>query len=1343
MKPITLITYLLCAICNVFSGKGTDIYFSHLNKQQGLSHYSILSIYQDERGLMWFGTPNGVNLYNGKSIKVYKNDKSNPNSLHNDYVQSITGDRKGTIFLGTQTGISAYDIQTETFKTIFKQHPACLEFHNNLYTAFLNRIYRYDGKEFHIFYELPEKKAIINTLRIEQDSILIGTNEHGLYLLHNQQTLSHLIPQGTITQIFRDSRKNYWITNARDGIGLYLLENGKIKNLKSLPDDKHSLTSNFTHCCCEDLEGNIWIGTFNGLTEYNPQKGTFVRHTTKEPQSNLSHSSIWSLYCDSQGTIWAGTYFGGVSFFNPHKQLFQEYRPSVNEKEGLSSGIVCRMTEDNNHNLWICTEGGGLNKYDRKKGTFQWIRHSDTHNSISHDNVKAIYYDESRNCLWLGTHLGGLNKLDLKTGTFIQYLHEKNKPLSLPSNIISDIIPYQNKLLLATHSGVTVFHPEQGTFHPLIKNPQDHQLTITSTNLLIDHQGTLWITCRWHGVSAYNFKTQKLTNYAWTPQTKKGVSSSIINSVYEDSKGRLWFCTNEGGIALYHKDKNEFENFNMQNCGLLSNLVYNTCEVSSDKFLLTTDKGLSIFDYRTKKCNNYTNLPIEYLKDNALYKAQDNTVFIGGTSGLISFHPSDLHMLNHSYRIFPSRLKVNDQEINVGDESGILSQSLSSAQEITFKPGQNVFHIEYAITDYVPFSEDFIFYRLKGFSDQWARLNPQNIITYTNLNPGNYELEVKAQTQRGKIIAENLLKIQVLPPFYKTTWAYLLYILVGGNIVIFLIKSYKSRIKLQESLKYEQRHAEDTEKLNQAKLRFFTNISHEFRTPLTLIIGQMEALMQSQAFPPSVNHKINGIYRSCTQLMELINELLDFRKQEQGHVNLKVSEHNIVSFAYEHFQTFQDYARQKGISFEFRKSSEQIPLWFDGKQMQKVFNNLLSNAFKHTPQGGKISLSVSRRNQEVLIEVTDNGDGIAQKDIKKIFERFYQTEQSESQAISGTGIGLALTKGIIELHHGSIEVFSEPNEGSTFCIHLKCGNEHFNKEQLHEEKEENQAGSEPILAVQSTPFTEVTTQEKDDKENHTLMGKILIAEDNESLREMLAGIFRPFYTVITAQNGSEGLQKVQAELPDLILSDVIMPSMSGIELCRSVKQDINTCHIPVVLLTARGSAEHTIEGLTIGADDYITKPFNLNILLARCNNLVNNRIRLQEKFSQQPQANPYVLATNEMDKKFIDQVIKILEEHIDEVDFKVDALIETIGISRTRMFNKIKALTGQTPSDFIMTFRLKKAAFMLNHNPELNISEISDRLGFSTPKYFSKCFKEKYNVTPQEYRRKKKSDDRI
>lgn len=1332
---------VICGILNFELVQAQGITFKHLTEADGLSHYTVHSIYQDERGFMWFGTENGANLYNGKSIKVYRHNSNDSNSLQNNCVKQIVGNRKGTIFFRTRTGVQSYDIKKDKFTILYPKQTSYIFFDEGLYLADKNQILKFNGKEFELFYQLPYEKVRISTICIHNDSIAIGTNSHGLFLLH-QKNLSHPIPTGYITDVFRDCSGNYWVTNSTDNVGLCQINReGKIEIFKCIADNTNSLTSNYTHKVCQDKKGNIWIGTFNGLTEYDPKTKKFVRHTKMEHSKGLSHSSIWGLYCDDQGTIWLGTYFGGVNYFNPDKQMYQEFRASTKEEDGLNCSIVSQMVEDSERNLWIGTEGGGINKYNRTINRFEWYSYSGQMNGISHNNVKTIHYDSLHQALWIGTHLGGLNKFDLRTNRFTVYRHKADDSTSLPSNTILNIVPYdKDRLLLSTSNGISVFNMQTGKCRYLFQDLSSIRPNKSAIGWLRDHEGIIWITVSRNGVRSYNPDTKELKTYKRKLHSKSGLSSNDINSIYEDSQHRLWFCTNESGLDFYDRTTRQFRNYNDTTSGNKERRgrMFNICEIDSIHLLVTTEKGFSIFDCQSGNFLNYTNLPLASLKENALYRTKDGTFFIGGTSGLISFTQESIENSSHKYAIYPSRLFVNGREVNVNDESHILSQDLPSTRQITLQPGQNVLNIEYGVTDYIPYSEDDILYRLEGFSDTWTPLNAQNLITYTNLTPGTYTLVVKAQNQKNETVAESRLQIAVLPPLYLTTWAFMFYLLVTAGVIYYGVRSYKRRIKLQESLKYEQKHAEDIEKMNQAKLRFFTNISHEFRTPLTLIISQVEILLQIHSLAPSVYNKILGVYKNCLQLKELINELLDFRKQEQGYMTIKVSEHNIVEFLYKHFLFFQEYARKQQITFNFLKSNEEIPLWFDAKQMQKVINNLLSNAFKHTKEGGNISISVKKRSQEVLIEVMDSGTGIAPQEVKKIFNRFYQTELSDSTLTqSGSGIGLALTKGIVDLHHGTIEVFSELGEGTTFCVHLKCGNEHFSPDQIVENKgiEEMISPAGDAVTNLQIPFAESGNVDKMEDEGEANKRKILIVEDNESLRQMLVDVFKGFYNVLTACNGTEGLEKVKSEQPDLVLSDVIMPQMSGTELCRILKNNMETCHIPVVLLTARTAVEHTLEGLKTGADDYITKPFNVNILLARCNNLVNSRIMLQEKFSKQPQTTPYILATNEMDKKFVAQVTEVIEKHVEDPDFKVDILAEELGIARNKLFVKIKAITGQTPNAFIMTYRLKKAAVMLKSNPELNISEIADCLGFSLPKYFTKCFKEKYNMTPYEYRK--------
>lgn len=1291
-----------------------------------------MSIYQDKKGFIWMGTRNGVSLYNGKEFTVYKFHKNNLNSLIYNNISGITGDGEDEIYFMTSKGISALQVSKNKISTLIQGTIRSMFYHKKLYISSGENIYYYEGGKFKEYYKLKDTQ--ITSLYICDEYMLIGTDNQGLFrLYHSSHELSNYLPEAHVKDIFSDSSGKFWIGTISHGV--YLMNGTKFTNFRHKEDDSTSISSDFVRSFCEDKQGTIWIGTFNGLNRYHASDQTFTVYQKHDKEKSLTHSSIWTLLCDRQGTIWVGTYFGGVNYFNPESQIYHHYQVSSQEGDGLSSPIVGCMTEDGRHNLWIATEGGGINRYNSKTGEFQWYRRAEHSNSISHNNVKAIYYDKNSETMWIGTHMGGLNKLDIRSGYFTYYPSKDNDMESHLLNTIRDIVPYQNKLILATHSGVGLFDPVNGQYKPLFREAP-HSIQY-ATSVCLDHHHALWFGGNGEGVYRYQFNTHQLQNYKHNHALKQSISSNSINRIYEDSQNRLWFCTNESGIDLYRYETDDFENFDELHHGLGSNYVYDVCELSSDRLLFTTDSGFSILDYPTRKFVNYSKengMPLSALNERSVYKATNGDIFIGGVDGMISFKESDITYTPQKYTIYPFHLFINGETIQVNGEDSILNKTLADTPAITLKADQSMFSIEYATTNYIPFNQDELEYCLKGFSHNWTTMRNLQAVTYTNLNPGKYTLIVRARN--NSLVAESKLDIEILPPYYRTGWAYLIYALCIGCILYHFFRMYNNRIKLQESLKYEMKRTEDIEQLNQTKLRFFTNISHEFRTPLTLIIGQMEMLLQMRSFAPTVYNKILGIYKNSLQLRVLITELLDFRKQEQGYMTIKVNEYNLVDFVYENFLLFQEYAVQRQIVFHFHKTNDHLPIWYDPKQMQKVVNNLLSNAFKHTQKGGTISVSVRKGNREAVIEVTDNGAGIASKDINRIFNRFYQTEQMDSLSYTGTGIGLSLAKGIVDLHHGTIEVYSEPGEVTTFSVHLPDGNEHLEPEQIGESKNLDALA---LSEEQTTEFIQLeheleilNTQSVIEKNKEA---KILIVEDNAPLREMLTNIFETFYCVITACNGKEGWEKAQSEHPNLVLSDVVMPEMTGTELCRLIKENIDTCHISVVLLTARTDVEHNLEGLRLGADDYITKPFNINILLSRCNNLVNSRIMLQEKFSKQPQATPHILATNPLDKELMDKAMSVLENHLDDVDFNVDIFAREMGIARTKLFNKLKDITGQTPYDFIITVRLKRATYMLKNNPEWNISEISDRLGFSSPRQFSKCFKEKYHLIPQAYRK--------
>lgn len=1316
-----------------------DIIFSHITTENGLSQHSASSIYQDENGLIWIGTNNGLNRYNGNEIKIYKRSRNTDKTLLHNAISHITGNRNGEIYILGPTGITGFDLITGQFSVLLEQSEvSSLYFNKKLYSNIKNQIIIYDEtkKQFVPYYTIDKTHSRIKTFLLDNwDNLWIGTEKDGLFCLSKDKQLSHIYPKSHITSLSMDTRGEIWAGTW--GEGMLRIKGKKVTELK---ENNTGLSSNFAVCSQEDDLGNIWIGTINGLNKYNPQTGDFTLYTSGQDKGSLTHSSIQCIIKDNQGTIWTGGYFGSINYFNPEYEIFTHYNVSNDEKSGLSSPVIGRMIEDKNNNLWICTDGGGLNFYDRKNGTFRWFRHDNTKNSISQDNVKSLYYDRNKDILWIATHLGGLNKLDIKTGKFIHYLSVEGDSTSLPDNIVLDIKPYKGQLILGTRNGVCIFDPETGSCKHLFSNIE-RLYPLYAYELFIDYYGTLWISVKGEGVFSYNFKTDELTNYRHNPDDPTSISDNGINSIMQDHYFNLWFATGGSGIDRFNYETKTFENYDTENYGLAGDEVFKICESRYGLLWLATNRGLSLFDYANKTATNYTEqngFPAWRTTENSMYITQDGELFLGSTHGIISFFEKDLTIAPKPYTVILDRLLVNNKEVIVNDESNILDKELSHSPEIVLGPEYSIFSIHFSTTNYIPANKKKIEYRLEGFSEEWIIPQDNNIITYTNLNPGKYTLSFRVQESENKFYPQTQLAITILPPFYKTGWAYLCYILLISGIIYFIVRAWKERIRLQESLKYEQQHIQDVEILNQSKLRFFTNISHEFRTPLTLIIGQVEMLLQYQSFTPAIYNKVLGVYKSSVQLRELISELLDFRKQEQGHMKIAVSPQDMINFLYENYLIFSEYGRNKQISLLFMKETESLEVWFDNRQMQKVINNLLSNALKHTSKGGEITVRIGQSGDYVFIEIKDNGQGIEEKELSRIFDRFYQIEHLESTANTGTGIGLALTKGIIELHKGTISVSSKPGEGTLFTVKLPLGNTHFTPDQIHE-----QAiiipGEKELLPESALSLEQIAMEES--KQNRIRNAKMLIVEDNENLREMLVQIFSTFYHVSTASDGLEALEHVEKEMPDIILSDIMMPNMSGTELCKQIKNNPDTCHIPVVLLTARTAIEHNLEGLRMGADDYVTKPFNINLLVSRCNNLVNSRLLLQEKFSKQPQTTPQMLATNPMDKEFMDKIIEIVERHLDSTEFNIDQLAREIGTARTKLFAKIKAVTGQTPNDFILNIRLKKGAWLLRNQPELNISEIADRTGFSSSQYFSTCFKNIYQMTPGAYRKNDTQED--
>lgn len=601
-KLIIRLLFILAgmAFANVY---GQNITFNHLTTDNGLSQFSVNSLYIDESGILWIGTREGLNRYNGEDIKTYKLQKNDPNSLFCNTVLRIVGNRNGSIYLLCTDGVAEFNLITQKFTTLLQGSINSIYYNNGLFIGKKNEVYRYNEEtaNFDLYYQLPNGSLDIFCMHIDKGYLWIGTTTNGVYRLNiDKKELEHPIRKGNIISFYRDSGGELWIGSWEEGL-FHVKTNGKIENFKYDAKNPHSLSSNFVRACCEDNLGNIWIGTFNGLNRYNKSTGLFQNHTANDIQSDgLTHSSIWCIVKDNQGTLWLGTYFGGVNYFNPEYEIYTRYSYSSNEKQGLSNPVVGRTIEDKNGNLWIGTEGGGLNYFNRRTREFKWYRPQEGRNSISHNNVKALYYDADKEIIWIGTHLGGMNRLDIRSGHFTHYRMEDNNQQTLPSDIVRDIIPYKDLLIVATQNGVCLFDPDSGKCRQLFKDSKEGKSIKMVADILLDSEGTLWIAATGEGVFSYRFDTRKLTNYRHDSLNPNSLSNNNVNNIMQDSQGRLWFSTSGSGLDLYHPANNDFENFDKEKNGLASDCVYETQEsAASGKLLLITNQGFSILTIRT------------------------------------------------------------------------------------------------------------------------------------------------------------------------------------------------------------------------------------------------------------------------------------------------------------------------------------------------------------------------------------------------------------------------------------------------------------------------------------------------------------------------------------------------------------------------------------------------------------------------------------------------------------------------------------------------------------------------------------------------------------------------
>lgn len=1321
----------------------SNIQFKYLTKSDGLSQVSVFSIAQDQEGFLWFGTRDGLNKYDGYQFKVYKQDKIASNDVRVLYYDK-TGHK---LIVGTVGGLSIYDEVKDTFLNLMYDLKDTTTLSSNVIRSILrdskgrlwvgtaNGLNLYDDTNhtFRRIKDIVSVKGRANNLACDvvfEDSnkdLWLGTNE-GLYkidgasddIVIQKADINRQLSSLDISTIEEDTKENLWIGTKENGINYW----DRTSDIIIKYDVTSNLTNNNIRSTSFDKEGNLWIGTFNGLNKYNSSTAKFTPFKkSSQTSSGLSDNSIRSIFCDKKGSIWIGTYYGGITHLDDDYNQFINVNPSPTSN-GLSANVVSSFMEEEDGSLWIGTEGEGLSYLNANTDIFEeFIPKNSSKPALAGKNIKKLYKDGDK--LWIGYFSAGLDVYDTKSRSIRHYKNDPNNPKSLANDNVYSIHKEGDKMWLATYgSGISILDLKTDEFHSYNASSEDNTVSSNLIRVFLKMKDqSFWVGTE-NGLNKIKVGRDGLpTSFEVKLPNEK------IYSLQEDSYGNMWIGTISNGLYKYNLRTDTFQQYTDKE-GLPGNTIFGILEDDAGNIWISTNNGLSKYSPKDDDFTNYNTSNglsnVEFFF-NAYYKTKSGDLLFGGINGYIRFDPSKITTNNYIPPVVLTELSQNNTEVDISKD-GVLPRSINHTKNLVFNYNEANFTIKYAALDY--FSPELNHYAVKmeGLDREWNYSVGKTEATYTIQREGDYTFRLRGGNSEGLWNPEELnLKVKVLPPPWRAWWAYLIY-LVGlclGGLSIYRYFSLENKLKLQRIAKEQQ------EELHEVKLRFFTNITHEFRTPLTLILGPIKDLINRPDQSSDNLKQLNMIDRSAQRLLNLVNQILTFRKLANDHEPIAPQEGNIVDLLQEVYLPFSEAATKKNIFYTFKAEKEVINAWYDVEKLEKVFFNLLSNAFKFTPENGSISVKIKEKNNDIVIEFKDSGIGVDQEFHEQIFKRFYEKAIPQDSTIKGSGIGLAISKQMVELHMGTIRVKSKKDNGAKFVITLHKGKEHFTEEQLNNVPTRSSDKTLDYILPEYKSLFPIDNLE--DTQNANEIPLVIIVEDNTEVNDYIQFILKPHYRILTAYNGIKGLEKIKKHNPDLIISDVMMPQMDGIELCRLVKTDFDISHIPIILLTARTAALFKIEGLKTGADDYVTKPFDPEELKLRVANLISLRKKVKEKFARVLTFDPREIHVTSSDEEFLDNALKTAEANIENYEFTVDQFAEKLNVSRALLFTKLKSLTGQTPNNFIKTIRLKRSAQLILMD-KLNISEIAYMVGFKDPKYFSKCFVQQFDVKPSEYK---------
>lgn len=1336
-----------------------------------LSNSLINAVYQDRKGFIWIATENGLNKFDGTRFSIYRHNATDSTSLKNNYVRTLFEDSRGNFWIGCINGLQRYDRATDNFHELF--------------------ISRKDGrKNPHITSIIERRNGDLWIATSGQGAISLKKNSNPASF-HIETELTDRIGSNYLNVIFEDSRQNLWIATEEKGLYRYSPESKELKSYKA----PYHIAGDDVSAICEDAHGQIFVGTLTkglfrlssrqegnfepvlyqnrmnlnirtliidtrgkliigtdgeGVKEYQPQQDIIVDSEINAGPFDFSKSKVHSLIEDKDHNLWLGIFQKGLILVPGISNKFDYYGYKSIHNNTIGSSCVMAIHTDEQATIWIGTDNDGLYAINDQGKQLRHYTHQ-AGNPQSVPGTILCLYEDSNQELWLGSYFDGLARINKQTGTCQDVTSLLQGNLNAGKPKVSCIIEDKNKNLWVGTYGSGLYKinlPTQHvTYYESTRNENDDWSINRLPNdwisyLLEDKEGMIWIGT-YKGLAVLNPQTDNFINYKKQNNLLPGY---VVYSLLESSNGEIWAGTSEGLVCL-NKDRLTPVLFTTAD-GLPSDIICGLAEDEKKNIWISTHQGISKLNPPEKKFINYyagDGLQGNEFTRTAVFKDKRGKIFFGGTNGVTAFYPQDITEIKKEMNVLITGFHVANRPVKKGDKSGnnvITDTAVMDTEQFTLAYNENTFSIDFSVLEFSNPDRISYQYKIKELGDEWISTQPgTNRVTYSSLKPGKYTFSVQAR-DHNNFSNIRTVTIAITPPWYQTWWAKVIWGCLGALLIYALTMYILSRIRHRQEV-MRQKHMEQ---INEAKLQFFINISHEIRTPMTLIISPLEKLLAEHSEKQPVYLMI---YRNAQRILRLINQLMDIRKLDKGQMHLKFRETDIVGFINDLMQTFNYQAQKKNITFTFEKELEgvdSLKVWIDLNNFDKVLMNVLSNAFKYTHEGGNIEVLLKTGHNDAYrgalkdyfeIDITDNGIGIDKNKIEQIFERFYQIDNDMTQSNFGTGIGLHLSRSLVELHHGIIKAENrEDGQGTRFVIRLPLGSNHLKAEELENPEE---TGSEPTIS--QLPKDSIYETEEENKTNEYRKHKaktryrVLIVEDDEEIRRYIRSELDSDFRIYECTNGREGLETILKEKPDLVISDVMMPEMDGITLCRKIKQNININHIPIILLTAKSKAEDQIEGLEIGADAYIVKPFNTELLRTTISNLIANRERLRGKLVGEQQVEEKItkIEMKSNDEILMSKVMKTINDHLADPTLNVEMLAANVGMSRVHMHRKLKELTNQSARDFIRSIRLKQAANLLREK-NLSVSEVAYATGFSNLSHFSNTFRDFYGISPSEYK---------